>query len=119
MCLLVAEPPQRQLLPAPHMHAAAGALTTHVAAGVSALVAALAVGGARQAAPGAHNSPMTAVGMILLWIGWLGQASGSAAIAGTSTAAALINVQACLHQNPLVLSFSLRLSRALSGRAVS
>lgn len=37
---------------------------------------------------------MTAIGMILLWVGWLGQASGAAAIAGTSSAAVLINTQA-------------------------
>eukprot|EP00892_Ulva_mutabilis_P012016 jgi/Ulvmu1/9187/UM005_0287.1 len=71
----------------------AGSLATHVAPGVSALIAAAAVGGGRQSAPGAHNSPMTAIGMILLWIGCLGQASGAAAIAGTSSAAVLVNTQ--------------------------
>ncbi|MCP2014152.1 Amt family ammonium transporter [Deinococcus sp. HSC-46F16] len=71
----------------------AGGTVIHIAAGVSALVAAWAVGprlGYPQAAHVPHNVPFVLLGAGLLWFGWVGFNAGSALAAGHTAALALL-----------------------------
>src|SRR5205085_9118207 len=62
----------------------AGGTVVHISSGVSALVAALALGKRRSVGTGhdeelrPHNLPMTLLGTALLWFGWFGFNAGSA-----------------------------------------
>lgn len=72
----------------------AGGTVIHIAAGVSALVAAWAVGprlGHPHAAHMPHNVPFVLLGAGLLWFGWVGFNAGSALAAGHTAALALLN----------------------------
>src|SRR5205085_8979472 len=72
----------------------AGGTVVHISSGVSALVAALALGKRRSVGTGhdeelrPHNLPMTLIGTALLWFGWFGFNAGSAiasnGLAGTA-----------------------------------
>jgi len=71
----------------------AGGTVIHIAAGVSALVAALVLGprlGYPRAAHVPHNVPFVLLGAGLLWFGWMGFNAGSALAANQTAALALI-----------------------------
>lgn len=72
----------------------AGGTVIHIAAGVSALVAAWVVGprlGHPHAAHVPHNVPFVLLGAGLLWFGWMGFNAGSALTAGHAAGLALLN----------------------------
>ncbi|GAA5534672.1 ammonium transporter [Deinococcus aluminii] len=72
----------------------AGGTVIHIAAGVSALVAALVLGprlGYARTAHVPHNVPFVLLGAGLLWFGWLGFNAGSALGAGQTAGLAFLN----------------------------
>lgn len=74
----------------------AGGTVVHVSAGVSALVAAVALGPGRrrseaEAPDDPHNVPMVVLGASLLWFGWFGFNAGSALAADGLAALAFVN----------------------------
>ncbi len=71
----------------------AGGIVIHVSAGVSALVAALAIGkraGFGSDAIRAHNPALRVIGAGMLWAGWMGISGGGALSASAESAAAAI-----------------------------
>jgi Amt family ammonium transporter len=72
----------------------AGGIVVHTTAGVSALVAALLLGG-RQGFPKTlmlpHSPALTMAGAALLWVGWFGFNGGSALAANDDAASAILN----------------------------
>ncbi len=71
----------------------AGGIVVHISCGVSALVAAIVVGGRRgfpKVAMPPHNLGLTVIGMGLLWFGWFGFNAGSALGANGNAAMALV-----------------------------
>jgi Amt family ammonium transporter len=72
----------------------AGGTVIHIAAGVSALVAAMVLGprlGYPRSVHVPHNVPFVLLGAGLLWFGWMGFNAGSALAANQTAALALIN----------------------------
>ena len=75
----------------------AGGTVIHIAAGVSALVAATVLGprlGAGRIAHVPHNVPFVLLGAAILWFGWIGFNAGSAV--GANQTAALAFVTTCM-----------------------
>ena len=71
----------------------AGGTVIHIAAGVSALVAALVLGprlGAGRIAHVPHNVPFVLLGAAILWFGWIGFNAGSALAANQTAALAFV-----------------------------
>jgi Amt family ammonium transporter len=71
----------------------AGGIVVHNVAGVAALASVIYVG-RRRVVEAAHDIPLVAIGMGLLWFGWFGFNAGSAFRADATAASALINTQA-------------------------
>src|SRR3954462_588147 len=71
----------------------AGGIVVHNVAGVAALASVIYVG-RRKVVEVAHDIPLVAIGMGLLWFGWFGFNAGSAFRADTTAASAFINTQA-------------------------
>ena len=74
----------------------AGGTVIHIAAGISALVAALVLGprlGAGRVAHAPHNVPFVLIGAAILWFGWIGFNAGSAL--GANQTAALAFITTC------------------------
>ncbi len=72
----------------------AGGTVVHINAGISALVAALVLGGRKDYGRQAilpHNVPFVLLGAGLLWFGWFGFNGGSALAANGSAATAFVN----------------------------
>jgi ammonium transporter, Amt family len=71
----------------------AGGIVVHITSGISALAAALVIGGRkgflREPMP-PHNLPMTVLGAGLLWFGWFGFNAGSALSSGGLSAMAFV-----------------------------
>ncbi len=71
----------------------AGGIVVHVTAGVSALVAAIVIGG-RRGFPGEitppHNPVLVMIGAAMLWVGWFGFNAGSALAADGSAGMAML-----------------------------
>jgi Amt family ammonium transporter len=70
----------------------AGGTVVHIAAGLSALAAALVIGGRKKGTgeDKPHNVPFVILGMSLLWFGWFGFNAGSALAADGVAASALV-----------------------------
>lgn len=71
----------------------AGGTVVHMAAGFSALAAALVIGKRMQSAPAAGNAnniPFVMLGAALLWFGWFGFNAGSALASGALAASAFV-----------------------------
>ncbi len=72
----------------------AGGTVVHINAGISALVAAMVLGGRKDYGRQAilpHNVPFVLLGTGLLWFGWFGFNGGSALAANASAATAFVN----------------------------
>lgn len=68
----------------------AGGTVIHIAAGVSALVAAFVLGPRLRTVHAPHNVPLVLLGAGLLWFGWMGFNAGSALAANQTAALAFI-----------------------------
>jgi Amt family ammonium transporter len=71
----------------------AGGIVVHNVAGLAALASVIYVG-RRKIVESAHNIPLVAIGMGLLWFGWFGFNAGSAYRADAIAASSFINTQA-------------------------
>jgi Amt family ammonium transporter len=71
----------------------AGGIVVHNVAGVAALASVIYVG-RRKVVEVAHDIPLVAIGMGLLWFGWFGFNAGSAFRADATAASAFLNTQA-------------------------
>lgn len=83
----------------------AGGIVVHTTAGVSALVAAMLLGG-RKGFPKMlmlpHSPALTMAGAALLWVGWFGFNGGSAVAASGGAASAILNTHAAASSAALV-----------------